>query len=64
MKHFEVYTIYGSVIVDAEKVERLSVNDRPSKIAFITDDEIVAEFYCQRISGWVERRNDDEKQIK
>lgn len=55
MKFYEVYSQYGMTEVQAERVERQSVNDKPTKILFITEDEIVAEFYCDRICGWVER---------
>ncbi len=58
MKHFEIYSQWGMTKINAERIERHSFNDKPSKILFMIGDEIVAEFYCDQIAGWVERESD------
>ena len=41
--------------IDAETVEMVSLNDRPIKIRFLGEDNhVLAEFYCDMISGWAE----------
>lgn len=55
MKVYDVYYQWGVATVNAERVERLSTNDKPTKILFIVSDEIVAEFFCENTAGWAER---------
>ena len=55
MKVYDVYYQWGVATVNAERVERLSTNDKPTKILFIVGDEIVAEFFCENTAGWAER---------
>lgn len=61
MRRYEVYTSYGITEIRADRVERQSVNDKAVKVLFIIEDDIVAEFYCDRICGWAERREDGGK---
>lgn len=56
MKRFDVITKAGAIAIDAERIERHTFDDKPEKIIFITGDAIVAEFYCDNICGWAERR--------
>lgn len=58
MKRFEVITKAGATAIDAERIERHTFDDKPEKITFITGDVIVAEFYCENICGWAERREE------
>ncbi len=55
MKVYDVYYQWGVATVKAERVERLSTNDKPTKILFFVGDEIVAEFFCENTAGWVDR---------
>lgn len=55
MKIYDVYCQWGAVTLKAERVERLSTNDKPTKTLFIVGDEIVAEFFCEHTAGWVDR---------
>ena len=61
MKVFEVYTSWGVVEVNAEKVGwgwkcGLSEKDEPSKLLFWDgDDNLVAEFLSVHINAWVKR---------
>jgi len=57
MKKYDVYTPWGVVAVEAEDVTMFSINDRPIKIRFTIGDTAVAEFYCEHVSGWVERKD-------
>jgi len=59
MRTFEVYTLWGISRVKAERIERHSKNDSPTKILFLVGDEIVAEFYCERVAGWMEVGKED-----
>ena len=56
MKTFEVYSRWGMSIVKADRIERHSKNDSPTKILFFVQDEIVAEFYCESLAGGIEVR--------
>jgi hypothetical protein len=49
----------GIVEVKANGIRRLSVDDKPTKIQFFIEDDIVAEFYPEHICGWVERGSDE-----
>lgn len=55
-KRYRVWMMQGFVVeIDAKKIEVVSVNDKPVKIRFVTDEDyLVAEFYCERINGWAE----------
>ena len=67
MKKYIVYTPSRTLEVTAEKVERYFTNSvtnskQPTRLVFITGDLIVAEFYCDRIYGWMEEREiEDER---
>lgn len=54
MNKYIVYTLHGTVVVTAEKVNRNFMNGNPSRLVFTTKDLVVAEFYCDRIYGWME----------
>lgn len=56
MREFDVYFAWSSVTVKAEKVETIILNNKPIKTLFITDGKIVAEFFCEHVAGWVERK--------
>ena len=44
-----------SVDIDAEEVQIVSLDDKPLKIKFVCGyDYTLAEFYCDRISGWAQ----------
>ena len=44
-----------STDIEAKTIDMISINDRPTKIRFIGDDDyILAEFYCDMINGWAE----------
>ena len=60
LKIYQIWTLYGVVEFRAERIERQSVNDKPTKIVFFVDEEIIAEFFTAKICGWVERKNDGE----
>lgn len=56
MKKYRVWmtNVYATDI-EAKTVEIVSLNDRPIKIKFLgNDDYVLAEFYCDMISGWAE----------
>lgn len=40
--------------LNAERMEIVAVNDKPIKIKFLTNDNVIAEFYCDAISGWAQ----------
>ena len=56
MKRYRVWmTNMYAVDIDAKTVEIVSLNDRPCKIKFLGEDNyVLAEFYCDMISGWAE----------
>lgn len=56
MKRYRVWmTNMCTTDIEAKTVERVSFNDRPIKIKFLDDDDyVLAEFYCDMISGWAE----------
>ena len=55
MKEWTVWTIYGNFVkIRAEKIVRHDVDDKPVKIRFMTGDDVTAEFYAERICGWVQ----------
>ena len=56
MKRYRVWmTNMYSTDIEAKTVEMVSLNDRPIKIKFLGDDNyVLAEFYCDMISGWAE----------
>ena len=56
MRRYEIYTSFGITEVYADRIERQFLNDKAIKVIFIIENEIVAEFYCDRICGWAERR--------
>ena len=56
MKNYVVATNYGFVDIRAERIERQAHNDKATKILFLTGDDIVAEFYCDHICGWFEKK--------
>ena len=58
MRRYEVYTTYGITEIRADRVERQSINDKAVKILFFIENDIVAEFYCDHICGWLERREE------
>ena len=56
MKRYRIWmtNVYATDI-EAKTVEMVSLNDRPIKIKFLGDDNyVLAEFYCDMISGWAE----------
>ena len=61
MRRYEVYSSYGMAEIRADRMQRQYVNDKAVKILFIIKDDIVAEFYCDRICGWAERREENDK---
>lgn len=58
MRLYSVITSVGAVDIEAERMERVFVHDSPKLIRFIVGRDIVAEFYFDRISGWMERREE------
>ena len=58
MKKYIVYMPLGSLEVNAEKVERyfFTNSTKASRLVFITGNLIVAEFYCNSIYGWMEKK--------
>ena len=56
MKRYRVWmTNMWATDIDANTVEMVSLNDRPIKIKFLDEDNyVLAEFYCNMISGWAE----------
>lgn len=58
MRRYEVYSQFGMTIVQADRIERYSRNDVPTKIIFYADEEVMAEFYTDRICGWMELKNE------
>ena len=58
MRRYEIYTSFGITEVCADRIERQCINDKAAKVIFIIENEIVAEFYCDRICGWAERREE------
>lgn len=56
MRKYIVYTFHGAFEVTSEKVEYNFMNNKATRLVFTTDDYIVAEFYCDRICGWMEKR--------
>ena len=60
LKTYQIWTACGLVEIRAERIERQSVNDKPTKILFFVGEEIIAEFFTDKIYGWVERKNDGE----
>ena len=58
MKRYRVWTVDGCPIdIEAKHIQMFinNNNDAPIKIRFVGDnDYILAEFYCDRISGWAE----------
>lgn len=44
-----------TVDIDAKEIQIISLNDKPLKIKFVGEnDYMLAEFYCDMISGWAE----------
>lgn len=58
MRTYDVWTTNGYVQVKAEEMRRYSVDDKPTKIIFLVDDEVVAEFYTEHMCGWAERKEE------
>jgi len=57
MKEYIVYAAgFASIEFKAERIERQTVNDKPTKLLFFIGDEIIAEFYPEQICGWIENR--------
>ena len=58
MKKYIVYHSNGFTEINADRIERHSTDDTPTKILFIKKeiigDHIVAEFYPDKIFGWAE----------
>ena len=58
MKEYTVWTMNGLVEVRAEGIHRITKVDKPIKIIFYIGDEVVAEFYTERVCGWAERKEE------
>lgn len=58
MKEYTVWTMNGLVEVRAEGIRRITIDDKPIRIIFYIGDEVVAEFYTERVCGWAERRTE------
>ena len=57
MKRYRVWmTNLCATDIEAKTIEMISyLNDKPFKIRFLDDDNyVLAEFYCNMISGWAE----------
>ena len=55
MREYEVMTMCGSIYIKAEKIIRsIMVDDKPIKIMFQANGEIIAEYYADHIAGWRE----------
>lgn len=55
-KRYRVWHNQGCYVdINAEKLETVSINERPTKVRFLDEsDSLLAEFYCDRIEGWAE----------
>lgn len=54
-KRYRVWMTQGYVVdIDAKDVQMLSLNDKPLKIRFLDEDNILAEFYCDMVNGWAQ----------
>ena len=50
-----------SIEIKARRIETVTINDKPIKIKFLDDhDYLLAEFYCNKLAGWVEVKGDTE----
>ena len=55
MREYEVITPSGlHVRIKAEKIIRNMIDDKPIKIMFLANGEIIAEYYADHIAGWRE----------
>lgn len=54
MREYEVMTMCGSIYIKAEKIVRNMIDDKPIKIMFQANGEIIAEYYTDHIAGWRE----------
>ena len=55
-KRYRVWTANGCVTdIEAKVIQIISLDDKPLKIRFVGEnDYLLAEFYCDMISGWAE----------
>ena len=61
MKTFDVYSPSAVITIKADSIKRVALSNEfgrefPTRILFFWGDEAVAEFFCDRICGWAERR--------
>ena len=55
MKRYRVWMTNYAIDIEAKTIEMVSLNNKPIKIKFLGDDNyVLAEFYCDMISGWAE----------